>query len=281
MRSSNTVKVVVFTDLDGTLLDLESYAADEAAPAVRQLKKAGVSIVFCSSKTLSEQTPYLEELGLRAPAIVENGSAVSWPGGDPPVLPANCRRTYTTGGFHHLVLGTQYGQVRKAIEDNASIFPYPLKYYGNSTVEQIMEITGLDREAANRAMDRRFSETLFNVKPDDAHLAQFEEALRASRCQCIAGSRYMTITGLGSDKGRAVQALIECWKSDNEALMTFGIGDSRNDLEMLRVVDRPRLVARPDGRWADIDAPGMQKVRGVGPDGWKKVAEEVLSILGR
>jgi predicted mannosyl-3-phosphoglycerate phosphatase (HAD superfamily) len=49
------LKKVLFTDLDGTLLDLSSYSSKVVQSAVSRLKDADISIVFCSSKTFAEQ----------------------------------------------------------------------------------------------------------------------------------------------------------------------------------------------------------------------------------
>ena len=45
---------LVFTDLDGTLLDHHSYSYEEAMPAVRALVEAGSPLIFNSSKTAAE-----------------------------------------------------------------------------------------------------------------------------------------------------------------------------------------------------------------------------------
>jgi len=71
--------VVVFTDLDGTLLDLSDYSYQAALPAVRYLQKQGIPIVFCSSKTRAEQAVYQQKLDIDDPFIVENGGAVYLP----------------------------------------------------------------------------------------------------------------------------------------------------------------------------------------------------------
>ena len=45
---------VVYTDLDGTLLDHHTYAFDEALGAIKALKDRGIPIVPCTSKTRAE-----------------------------------------------------------------------------------------------------------------------------------------------------------------------------------------------------------------------------------
>jgi predicted mannosyl-3-phosphoglycerate phosphatase (HAD superfamily) len=57
--------LVIFTDLDGTLLDLETYSYLPALEALGRVISGGVPLVFCSSKTSSEQQHYQEQLGIR------------------------------------------------------------------------------------------------------------------------------------------------------------------------------------------------------------------------
>jgi len=70
------LKPVIFTDLDGTLLELETYSYAKALPSINYLRKKGIPIVFCSAKTRAEQEVYRKELQINDPFIVENGGAV-------------------------------------------------------------------------------------------------------------------------------------------------------------------------------------------------------------
>ena len=44
----------IFTDLDGTLLDHDTYSWAPAAPAIERIKKLGIPLIAISSKTLAE-----------------------------------------------------------------------------------------------------------------------------------------------------------------------------------------------------------------------------------
>ena len=46
--------VMVFTDLDGSLLDHENYAFDAALPALEALARADIPVSIVSSKTRAE-----------------------------------------------------------------------------------------------------------------------------------------------------------------------------------------------------------------------------------
>ncbi|MCC5024517.1 MAG: HAD hydrolase family protein [Candidatus Synoicihabitans palmerolidicus] len=71
---------LVFTDLDGTLLEWSTYSPMIARPAMLRLREIGVPVVFCSSKTATEQRALRQALGIRSiPSIVENGAAIIVP----------------------------------------------------------------------------------------------------------------------------------------------------------------------------------------------------------
>ena len=74
------VGLVIFTDLDGTLLDA-AYSFLPAAPALEAVRRTSVPLVICSSKTRREIESYRIRLGNHDPFIAENGGAVYVPEG--------------------------------------------------------------------------------------------------------------------------------------------------------------------------------------------------------
>ena len=60
---------------------------------------------------------------------------------------------------------------------------------------------------------------------------------------------------------------------------TVALGDSPNDIPMLREVDVPILVAHPGGRYDTetlASVPRAQRAGGIGPEGWNRA---VLGLL--
>jgi predicted mannosyl-3-phosphoglycerate phosphatase (HAD superfamily) len=92
----------------------------------------------------------------------------------------------------------------------------------------------------------------------------------------VTGGRFHHLVG-SSDKGKAVQTLTELYRRDRGPVRTVGLGDSPNDEPMLRAVDVPVLIRRPDGRICDgLDLPGLVISPYSGPEGWR---EAVLGLL--
>ncbi len=73
------MKIVVFTDLDGSLLDFDHYSFEGARLSLERLKRHHIPVVFTTSKTRREVEVLRQEMGIDAPFIAENGAAVYIP----------------------------------------------------------------------------------------------------------------------------------------------------------------------------------------------------------
>ena len=68
-----------------------------------------------------------------------------------------------------------------------------------------------------------------------------------------------------NDKGKAIKILINLYKRKYKKIISYGFGDSRNDFEMLDVVDYPYLIQKINKKYA-LDK--YNKAQGIGPVGW-------------
>ena len=68
--------VVIFTDLDGSLLHRDTFKFDSIKDYIKSLINSGIIIIPNSSKTEKEIEKFNEELGIDLPYILENGSAI-------------------------------------------------------------------------------------------------------------------------------------------------------------------------------------------------------------
>ncbi len=252
---------VLFTDLDGTLLDHDSYQPGPAAGAVARLQAAGVAVVFCSAKTRAEQEPLRVRLGVTAPFGVENGAAVYLPAGSGADDPAN---------YEVAVFGMPYREVRARLKRAADAVGVTVRGYGDMSDAEVAELTGLDPAAAARARTREFTESFLAQGDVEA----LRRALEAAGMRLLRGARFWTALG-DHDKGTAVRFLLARF-AESGPVTSYGVGDFDNDLDMLAAVDVPILVQRPDHTWADLPLPGLVRVEGVGPDGWCRAADLAL-----
>ena len=266
---------VIFTDIDGTLLELETYSFAASADAVARLVQAGVPVVLCSSKTRAEQEPLRQALGIPDPFIVENGSAIIAPPGYFDFDLGGVGRGRHRPG--ELVLGVDAAHIHRALAEIRRSTGLALVGYADLSDEEVAAVTGLTLDAARRARQRDYSETI--VSPlAPAELATLREALAARGLAVAHGGRFYTVSGAASDKGVAVRRCAGLLRRKLGEIVTIGAGDSANDLPLLAAVDRPYLVRRPAGDWCDVGDLAATRLDGVGPLGWRELAEEVLVL---
>lgn len=257
------MQTILFTDLDGTLLDAHTYSPDVARPAHARLQRQGIPVVFCSAKTRAEQLPLREGLAVTDPFIVENGSAIIVP---PLPLPIPSNFITHADGNHTLTLGLPLAQITTLLDDIRAETGVNFTRFTQLPTTDVMALTGLDEGAAKLAQTRDYSDTL--VIPTSAEADAVRAACHARGLKAPSGGKFVTVTGNGADKGQAVRVMTEIYRQHYGDITTVGIGDSPNDAPMLAAVDRPFLVKRPDGTWRDVNVPNLTRLEAVGPVGF-------------
>ena len=262
--------LLVFTDLDGTLLDHHSYSFDGAVTALQRLHQHSIPIVLTSSKTRTELQKLQQRLGLNEPFIAENGGGIFIPAG---YTKLDTRALEKLGDYYFKPLGRSYLTIRKIFEPLRS--KYNIKGFGDMTVEEIIAATGLDREEAIMAGQRDFTEPfLFLSEP---LLQKLKEEVAGHGLKIVRGGRFYHLMAAGQDKGFAVTETLSLFQRVcRNRIITVGLGDSENDFLMLKTVDIPVLIAKPDGSYENLDLPGLSKAPFPGSKGW---GTAIMTIL--
>jgi mannosyl-3-phosphoglycerate phosphatase len=269
-------RLVIITDLDGTLLDQESYSYEAAAPAIEKLKSVGIPLILCSSKTSSEMSPLWKELSLKDPFIVENGGAIYCPARyfSFPLPAFRSKRS-----FKVLELGTDVRTLRQVLAEAAAHCQTTVKSFGTMSVEEISALTGLTRDQAALARKREYDEPFLIDGGDRERLFRI---LIGKGLTVTHGDRFFHLLG-SHGKGEAVRTLLDLYRQRDPNLVSVGLGDSTNDLPFLMQVDRPVLVRKKDGSWdAAVTAAisGIERTHTVGPQGWREAVEKILTEAG-
>jgi mannosyl-3-phosphoglycerate phosphatase len=262
--------LVVFSDLDGTLLDRTSYSFEPALPALRALRQQGVPLVLCSSKTRCEMEPLAARLGSDGPLVVENGGAVVIPAGD--------------GAARRLVpLGPKHPQLVAALPELARATGLELRPFSAMSHEEIATLTGLPPADAARAQQREFDEPFLVLDSDgrprerdpvlDARLA---EAARRLGLRVVHGGRLHHLGG-ASDKGVAVRLVLQL--PAYRQARSVGLGDAASDLALLQAVERAILMPGASGVEPALAAalPEAERAPEPGPNGWNTAVLTVLA----
>jgi len=256
--------LIVFTDLDGTLLDDYTYSFEKAMPALSLLKEKKVPLIICSSKTRKEIEYYRKKLDNHDPFISENGGGIFIPKGYFQFeIESSHFSVIHEENYHVIRLGASYQELRKALLKLHSE-GFHVKGFGDMTAKEISNLTNLSIEEAEMAKERDFDEPfIFNGNEEEIqNLFKFISEMGYNHTK----GRLLHILG-NSDKGKAVSILIELFKRRCENLITVAIGDSPNDIPMLEKVDYPVIVKKPHG--FPIKIAGLLTADGEGPEGWK------------
>lgn len=264
-------RLIIITDLDGTLLHPITYSFEEAMPALDLIRERGIPLLFCSSKTRAEIEVYRRRLDNRHPFISENGGGIYLPAEYFPFHGHGDKQ----GGYEVISLGSPYEEIRKRFVEMRDRLGIAVRGFGDMSIEEVAGLTGLSIEEARLAKQRDFEEPfIFSDKPEDRFLREIEgEKLRWTQ------GRFFHLMG-DHHKGRAVNILRRLYERRDGPVMTIGIGDSLNDLPFLFAVDRPVLVKKETGRYdARIDIPGLIRAEGIGPAGWNEAVLRLISAL--
>jgi len=271
-------RLVVFTDLDGTLLDSRTYRWQAAEPALRRLRLQGAPIVVCTSKTRAEVMPLREEMGLRDPFVVENGGAVCIPRNYFPFALPTAR---VEAGYQVLELGVGYDKLVQALDEAAKTSGVTVRGFSRMSDKEVAGLCGLPREQARLARKREFDEPFLLEKATPKQKERFFRWLQQRGLRWREGGRFLHIMG-GNDKGAAVSRLIGLYRQQYGEIGTVGLGDSPNDLDFLRLVDTPVVVALPDGSHDPElrrKLPQARLAKGIGPEGWNEALRDIAGSL--
>ena len=73
------MKIIIFTDLDGTFLNHDDYSYNDSLLGVRKVLSENIPLIFTTSKTKVEVETLHERLKINEPFIIEKGAALFIP----------------------------------------------------------------------------------------------------------------------------------------------------------------------------------------------------------
>ncbi len=267
------MKPIVFTDLDGSLLDHETYSFKASKPALELICKMQIPLIFATSKTRPEVEQLQMDMGISEPFIVENGAAVYFPNGYRRI---NIKEGVRQSAYMVIRLGEEYAEIRKFVESVKERFK--IRGFGDMSPEEIASLAGLSVTQAIQAKTREFTEPF--VIEDMSVLLDLEDAAKTRGLKIAQGGRFSHLMGEGQDKGRAVEIVTAIISENmNDKVISIGIGDSANDIPMLKCVDIPVLIPHPDGRFEDFDIKHLMRAGYPGSKGWNQIMIDILSNI--
>lgn len=124
---------IIFTDLDGTLLDYNTYSFEPALPALQLLKEKGIPLIICSSKTRKEIEYYRKKLDNLHPFISENGGGIFIPESSKLKVQSLKFKVIAENDYYVVRLGARYTDLRRVITELREE-GFDIKGFGDMTV---------------------------------------------------------------------------------------------------------------------------------------------------
>lgn len=272
-----TMQKVIFTDIDGTLLDSYFPDLNRAKKLVEKTLQNGIHLILCSSKTELEQDLIRSNIQLKEPFIVENGGATIIPLGYFKKSKFNHSKKFQNK--YIIETGGSSSKIRSLLKKIRTKHKINFKGTSDLSIAELSKITKLSEDYAKRMIKRKYSETIVQI--DSKDMPNFVINVEELGLKVIPGGQYFDIT-LGNDKGTAAKILMDIFRKEYENnVIFFGIGDSKNDESMLSLMNLPILVQKSDTSWQNLRIDSLQKVNGIGTKGWEVALEIILNYNKR
>lgn len=248
--------LIVFSDLDGTLLGHGDYSWAPAAATLRQLREIGAGVVLATSKTAAEVAPLRDEIGFGDwPAIVENGCGLLPPGR----------------------AGSEGTETYRDIRARLAKLPEGFRGFGDMSAEEVSEATGLTMTDATRARARQYSEPGIWTGTEQA-LQAFLRAAAEAGLTARRGGRFLTLS-MGGTKADRMEDILTAYSPEH----SIALGDAPNDVEMLMRADFGVIVRNDHGpKMPTLPGEAAGRIRRTeqeGPRGWAEAVAHLLLEL--
>ena len=270
LDNANTTKKqpIIFTDLDGTLLDHKTYSFKSAEKTLNLIKNQKIPLVFCTSKTRAEIEKYREVLDIKEPFISENGGAI--------YIPKNYFDfDYTFDkklkNYNVIELGTQIKEILNVIillKEKG----YDIKTFSEMTEKEVSKDCGLNISDAHLAKLREYDEVFTILKKEQEK--DIIKTIKDNGYNVTSGGRYHHIMG-NNDKGKAVKILNKLFKIKYNKIKTIGLGDGKNDLPMLKVVNCAVIVKNCAHKTLNISFDAL-RTKKEGSAGWSEALNKLI-----
>ncbi len=272
------LKRLVFTDLDGTLLDHHTYSFAPALPMLAKLKSLEIPVIPTTSKTRAELIPLRQRIGLTGPFIIENGAAIYVPN---QFMPApDSADILFEGDYWIKYFSAPRQHWLDILNQQKSRFKDKLRHYSEMSIADICAATGLSPEDANLSAQREFGEPVLWLGSNEEK-NHFLNHMRQAGVSPLEGGRFIHICGQ-SDKGKALTWFSQHYLAHlntqvTTKFLTIALGDGNNDIAMLNAADIAVRIASPSHSLPKLDKQtDVYTSTQHGPAGWAECLSHIL-----
>ncbi|QDE30486.1 HAD-IIB family hydrolase [Shewanella polaris] len=268
-----TTRPLIFTDIDGTLLDHFDYSFSHAIEVIEALNERQIPIIANTSKTFAEMTKLQQTVGFNSPFISENGAVIYIPIGYFAQQPED---TFTQGYYWVKEFSQPREYWLKLLNEQAQAFKNDFVGFSSLSVEELCELTDLSPDNAKLALVRHYAEPLL-WKGDETSKQAFIKLMTSVGAHTLQGGRFLHVGG-DTDKGKAMKWLADVYtKQYGTPVTTVALGDSGNDNAMLEAADIAIQIKSPTHEFPTLTTNKKTiKSTEYGPKGWAECINKTL-----
>ncbi len=261
--------LILYTDLDGTLLDRKTYSWEAARPALDRLRCLQVPVVFCTSKTRAEAEYWRTQVQEGHPFIVENGGAVYVPRH---YFHFPLRAGRQRDGYEVIEFGSPYKELVEVLREVSAGSRCRVRGFHDMSAEEVGERCGLSLQQAGLAKQREYDEPFEILGRAGRRLLQ---GIREHGKRWTRGGRFYHILG-ANDKAQCVRVLTSFYRRAFGEVRTIGLGDGLNDADFLNEVDVPIVMKSAACRRLTSLVRKARVTDAPGPEGWNRAVSAIL-----
>jgi mannosyl-3-phosphoglycerate phosphatase family protein len=259
-------KVVIFTDLDGSLLHRDTFKFDTIKNYISSLVDLGIIIIPNSSKTEKEIENFNEELGVDLPYISENGSSI------------HGLNLINHNFPNKIILSREKEELQKIFNEK---IPEQLKdkciQISKMNKKEQEKIFGQKDSKLKDALDRKHT-LPFLFRGDKNEKNKLLKILNSNSLTLQEGGRVLNLCD-NINKVKSMNRVIKILKKTEDKIKTIAVGDNYNDLDMLKNCDIPCLVFNDKFKLDQIKIDNLIFSNEASPEGWADVIKKALVKL--
>ncbi|QOV62406.1 mannosyl-3-phosphoglycerate phosphatase-related protein [Kosakonia pseudosacchari] len=263
--------LLIFTDIEGTLLDSHTGEWQPAAEWLARLRQRKIPVILCSSKTAAEMIAIQNLLQLQGlPFIAENGAVIQldehWQDHD---------------DYPRIITGSPHAEIARVLTQLRQSNGWKFTTFTELDEHVLAELTGLTPAQSNLAKLQEASETLI-WRDSDERMAAFDDALAQLGLRVVQGARFWHVLDERGGKDQAVSWLTRQYRHyQGKRAVTVGLGDGPNDAPLLDNVDYAVVVKGLNRQGVTLrqdSPPRVYHTQHEGAAGWREGLDHLFGI---
>jgi len=268
-------RVILMTDLDGTLMDANTFTYEAIKATVKQYLSDGINIILNSSKTAAEMDHLCQEFDYPFTYICENGAAIH-----------NLETIYQADPNvedFQKIRGKPIAEIKSIWSEKIPpLLRDSCEFIGEMPRRKQISLLGLYGSELDRAMQREYSEP-FVFSGDNQSFIQLLETCQSVGLQINRGGRVCNLSA-EHDKSSFTRTLRSLKRYEKNPAYIIALGDAPNDIPMLEAADVACIIPSktnrsPMPRLSDRCSKTVIRSKSPAPKGWSEATEAALSYF--